>query len=875
MAYPTTKSDPALTDSSSVESETSVSDYDRVPPPVSEADQKLIDMITNNHDDSATDRRPHEGVWFESLAMYLGNQHVAWQSGASRGSLVSTRDPRRPHRVYAVRNKIRPKINKLVARAKSRQIDAKVRPATDSPLDMAAAPEGRAVVAYFDYKFRRQSQLQQLMRYALVTSAAFLKIYWDPNKLAEVPKLDRGGNVVGMTMAQVGDVCEDICPCFEIYPDPKARTWAECRWMIHAKVRSLEDVKERYEDGWMVVPDMGNGPTGYIESRLASVTGDYARGSEAGQSNKQVLVLEYWEKPTKRYPQGRLVVVAGGRVLRNEKWPYKKKDSFPFIPLAYEEGLSTLWPANAVQDLISPQRSYNRGISRIEEHVVTSWGKIMAPVGCTISPTAFDSATPNEVIYYEPGPGVPQHIPAPPMPSFLIDVLHINDSDMNDISGVHEVSDGQLPAADMPAAAIRLLQDSDTTQMSLFTGNIETFHVERATWEIELASEFYTEPRLIALAQVSGDADATSGQAVGAMGAPPPGLGGPMGMPPPGMGGGPMGAPSPGMGGPMDGLPPGMPGAGPVGAPPQGMGGPLDSTHHSPGSEMSKPVMQVMAFRALNAGGAVRVIVEPGSATPKSAEAQAQEVMDLAKAGLLGPIGDPTTTAVVLALLDYANPDPIVEKLEKARLKMMQMQAVNQPNPAQVAAVKAQADQQALHTQLQHEQEALHIKTMAEEHLLQVRHQLESEKSLQDYHQKLSLQQAGSAPKVTIAVRAGEHASALAEEEAGLTDHYGGQDTGYYSHPYAGQDGGFDPRAYAGQDAGFDPRAYAGQDAGFDPHGYGGQDAGVDPHGYAGQDAGFDPGAYAGDDGGFDPGAYTGDDPGSDPGAGGGNYGQG
>ncbi|BDI33479.1 hypothetical protein CCAX7_55300 [Capsulimonas corticalis] len=492
-----------LRDPSNVDSELSADDVIRTPTMPGEDEIALARLVDERYNSAADNRRIHEPAWFESLAFYLGNQWVSWSN--AHGILRSMRDPRRPHQVYAVRNKIRPKIKKLLARGLSASPDAGVAPLTASDLDRAAAAEARALIEHLDNIWRRPHQVKRLARFALTTSTAFLKIYWDPDRRAEVPKFDAAGAIVGSSTAAIGDICEDIAPIFEIYLDPKAREWEDVAWLIHAKVRSLEELRAKYGDRALDIEgDAGGGVGGYVESRLASVVGEYGRGSEPGQSQKSVLVKELWEKPTLRFPEGRLITVAGGRVLRDDPWPYAKKDDFPFVPLSFEDGQSTVYGLNAVSDLISAQRSYNEGISRTIEHRKTAWGKILAQEGSEIGVDAFDSAAPGEVIYYKQGSVPPQHIPAPPLPPFLLQMLQMDEGDMNDISGVHEVSEGGVPAGVTAASAIQQLLESDTTQMADFIENIETWHQRRAEWEIALAAQFYKEPRLVWVSEGTG-----------------------------------------------------------------------------------------------------------------------------------------------------------------------------------------------------------------------------------------------------------------------------------------------------------------------------------------------------------------------------------
>ncbi|MEO7718441.1 MAG: hypothetical protein ABIY70_19750 [Capsulimonas sp.] len=724
-----------LRDPGNVDSELSADDLIRMRTTPSTEEVALAHLVDERYNSAADNRRIHEPAWFESLAFYLGNQWVSWSN--AHGILRSMRDPRRPHRVYAVRNKIRPKIKKLLARGLSAMPDAGVAPLTTSDLDRAAAAEARALIEHLDNVWRRPHQVKRLARFALTTSTAFLKVYWDPERRAEVPKFDASGAIVGSSTAAIGDICEDIAPIFEIYLDPKARDWEDVAWLIHAKVRSLEELRLKYGDKALDIEgDAGGGVGGYVESRLASVVGEYGRGAEPGQSQKSVLVKELWEKPTLRFPEGRLITVAGGRVLRDDPWPYAKRDDFPFIPLSFEDGQSTVYGLNAVSDLISAQRSYNEGISRTIEHRKTSWGKILAQEGSEIGVDAFDSAAPGEVIYYKQGSVAPQHIPAPPLPSFLMQLLQVDDRDLNDISGVHEVSEGGVPSGVTAASAIQQLLESDTTQMADFIENIETWHQRRAEWEIALAAQFYKEPRLVWVSQGT----ATKG---GMRPSKPP-FGSPDApLPPPGeqsmgSGAGPIGGFGPPSGKAMGGF--GPPGAGedaprpPLGVQTMGSGaGPQDDGWLA-------PVMQARSFRALSAGGSCRVRVSPGSAKPISPAARASQVMDLYRAGVFGPPGDPTAAKILLEELEYTNPDAVYETMLQARMDALALARAAQPDPEQAAAMQQQHAAQMAHAEQQHAAELAAIHHQQEEATAHIQMEHEAQLRAIDHQHAMDLE---------------------------------------------------------------------------------------------------------------------------------------
>lgn len=114
---------------------------------------------------------------------------------------------------------------------------------------------------------------------------------------------------------------------------------------------------------------------------------------------------------------------------------------------------------------------------------------------------------------------------------------------------------------------------------------------------------------------------------------------------------------------------------------------------------------QIMAFKALTAGGAVSVVVRPGSATPKSAEGEIQEVYEMFKMGLFDPSNPAAEIAV--RMLSLPKSDIILDAMLRFRTQIAQAMAQQQasqpppPNPAAVAQIKESGETQRL--QMQHE----------------------------------------------------------------------------------------------------------------------------------------------------------------------------
>ncbi|MGO8672253.1 MAG: hypothetical protein ACLQVD_12910 [Capsulimonadaceae bacterium] len=648
---------PELSNKSNVDSEITPADLRNAPQPAStERELELVNLVMARFEDSSKARRIHEREWLLCTAFERGNQWVEWRDATNR--LESLVDPNDPYRSYVTSNQVRSLTTKLKARATMSKPDASVKPLTPLPQDVGAAAEGRDILAHYDQLFDRQHQTQNWVDCCLATSTTFLKLVWDPNKEALTSFVDPESGRVVVQSAPIGDIEEIIVPPFEMYADPKARSWDEVGWVIHAKVRSLAAIQEKYgERGYRVRGEVAgsSSSSGYWEGRMDSITGDSYRTTTAERANTAT-VYEMWERPSARYPRGRLIRVAGRVLLTDPSdlvWPYEKRDAFPFVPLGYQEKFGTLWALNAVHDLVPLQQNLNNILSRLMDRINTDKPTILVPTGAEIGVDAYQSKRNFQKIFYEPGMP-PTYQAPPPVNGEWFNALSLLKGLMEDLSGVHEVSNGAVPPGITAGNAIELLQQSDTTQMSEFVGNLESAARQRAEWELALVAQFYQEPRLVGI-----------------------------------------------------------------------------SEEGSPQAAL----MNARSFENLTSGGQCRVVVTPGSATPKTPAARIQQYMDMAKAGMFAPPMLPVLKMLV-DLMGLERSDILTSRIDSAIQQVQQMA----PSAAQVQAMKGQ---QALQQQVQQgqAQAAAHsLKTRGDLAVVQAKAESERQADLRAFERDLMLQ---------------------------------------------------------------------------------------------------------------------------------------
>lgn len=459
---------------------------------VSESDHQILNYVDEQFKVASDHRSPLEVDWALGVAFEEGRQWVGLSREADK--LISLINDEERHR-YLTANKVRPLLMKVESTSTLAAPDVKAVPLTEDPLDVKASKEAESIRGHCSRKFDRITQTKERVAWALKSSTCFLKIYWDDQKENTIPIVDFAGNVT-FEQAPVGDICEEIIPAFSVFLDPTAREWEQVRWLIHAETRPLSYFVDRFgEKGKTVKPDAKrqNAVNGYVNRYLNSGIGfaSPVQTPGMGKGMDAAICKEYWEKPSAKFKNGRYIVVAGGVVLYKGPWPYKKNDDFPFVPLSYQSRSDSPYGRSLAGELISLQYTYNRILSASLEQAEQQVDFIAIAKGTGVQADMFDEIRGRGVkkVYYDNTSGMPPVFSrSQGISGDKLAFLQKIERDMQDIAGVHDVTQGMAPAG-TPAEAIRLLQQADQTQHASLRASIEKSAVKIAEWEVALYAE--------------------------------------------------------------------------------------------------------------------------------------------------------------------------------------------------------------------------------------------------------------------------------------------------------------------------------------------------------------------------------------------------
>lgn len=462
------------------------------------ADKKLASFVKEKVEESrrSSSRISNEGVWMTNIAYLLGFYGVYFDT-----TLRQYQPAQNNNTTYMTRNKLQvnkilPTIQNRLARLCKNPPKYEVRPNSNECHDKEAATLALQVLNFVMDKEKATTKRQELYMWMQEIGHSYIKVYWDDQ--SGEPLIDPDTDEMD---GYEGDVKLDVVPGLEVFPDPLAKNLDECQWIAQAKLRKLDYFKTHYPERGELVKEEGAWllSTQY-ETRINSlnVRGQGQTGAQAFAKNCAIEII-YYERRTQKYPNGRMIVTANGILLMDKdlacgEIPLVKFDDVLIGGKYYSESLIT--HIRPLQDQFN--RLYSQRTSWVNKLLA---GKYLAPKGHGIIQESFDD-TSGEIIEYNPGPQgqKPEALVTPMIPNYAYQEEDRIQGSMFDISGINEISRGQVPTAGIPAIGMQFLMEQDDTRIGIVTENNENGWAAVGSLILKYVEKYYELPRLIKIA---------------------------------------------------------------------------------------------------------------------------------------------------------------------------------------------------------------------------------------------------------------------------------------------------------------------------------------------------------------------------------------
>jgi hypothetical protein len=467
--------------------------------------EELVEDVMKDFEFRRDQRRNIEQKWLLNINFLLGNQNSAI---GSNGDIID-----RLKQFYwqerEVFNHIAPIIEARLSKFVRVNCTVNVRPNSTSDDDLNVAKLSTKIIdaAKADNNF---TQLHASANYwSEITGTAFYKVVWNKSEGKLITNSEN-------TNIYEGDVKISVCPPYEVYPcTMQADSVQSCSSIIHAKAYPVKQIM----DAWNVE----------IEGGEVSVINMDTTGSDGfGSTNKSfrvfsevkgghAIVIERYDAPSKEFPKGRLVIVAGGKLLFDGELPYKNgangKRGFPFVRQVSIESPGSFYGMSVIERLIPIQRAYNAVKNRKHEFLNRlSAGVLAVEDGSVdIENLEEDGLSPGKVVIYRQGSTPPRIMHAGVVPPEFRDEEERLLRELNGISGVSNfLNMSNINPSTMSGYALSLLVEQDYTRLSISTESIRNAVRELSRHILRLYRQFAKTVRLVKISGENGDLEIKS-----------------------------------------------------------------------------------------------------------------------------------------------------------------------------------------------------------------------------------------------------------------------------------------------------------------------------------------------------------------------------
>lgn len=469
----------------------------------SQEDRELISYVEQQVETCEFTKRSQLRDAALALAFVAGRQRVVWEPSTTGGYLRDVKLEEWESDIQI--NEIRPIVEAQAAKSTENRPMMSVLPATDEEDDSAAARVCDKLLEWVWYERKMQRRIYEFAKSVYIFGLGIFKVWWDPTRgellqprAPERPSLaflesdltggtaapllpsgEPGDDILTPLLeglypqedvpAELADYAEPTAPApsrtgavriealtpFEVGIDPGAADIEDAQWAYHLCSMHRDEVATKWPNGKYCRPDHSLSGDPWSTQHLALLRNDGTALRQRAVEDR-IKVVEYFERPSPRHPDGRYAVVGGGVLLdQREELP---TGDLPFIIARHRSIPRRLHGDGTVKDLIplndelNTQEQTDIGVSRL-----MSDPKWLVAKGSLVNGEIMGGMA-GELVEYDPNLPPPRAVAPPPYSPIHRDIGSRMVQYMRDISQVGDIVFGTMPAG-MSGRAIGFSQD--------------------------------------------------------------------------------------------------------------------------------------------------------------------------------------------------------------------------------------------------------------------------------------------------------------------------------------------------------------------------------------------------------------------------------
>ena len=406
------------------------------------------------------ERRSLERRWQLNMNFVCGNQYCDLDGA---GEIIEE-DKKYYWQFRRVFNHIAPIVDTRLSKLSRIRPALTVVAASDNEDDRHSAFLASAILSAVQEDGDMDGVISKATVWSEICGTGFYKVMWNADK----------GKVVGVSEDGVrlkeGEVDVAAISPFEIYPCClSAENIDDQISIIHARAVPVEDIFAMYGVR-LVGKDIEEFTLANVSANCNSPAHmpqltDIKRGYE--------VVLERYERPTSDLPDGRLAVVAGGKLLYVGPLPYingeQNTRTYPFVKQVSVPVAGSFFGASVVERLIPLQRAYNAVKNRKHEFLnrITMGTVAVEDGSVDTDELVEDGLVPGKIIVYRQGTQPPEMLQLGGVPDEFWKEEESLLSEFTKISGTGNISENADRFSGVTSATgLQLIIDQDDARLS-------------------------------------------------------------------------------------------------------------------------------------------------------------------------------------------------------------------------------------------------------------------------------------------------------------------------------------------------------------------------------------------------------------------------
>lgn len=449
----------------------------------SEEGKALVAWAHQSYRAAKSARESEERQWKKNLAMYNGKQYLEVVKAGQYAGMLMER-PRNPNTDRKTINRTEPLVRTEISRLVSQKPSANVLPASSDDEDMFAAMAGEQIWQSHSDRRHFSEVITEACFWLSITGNGFIKTYWDES--AVDTDADMQGDII----------YENITPFNLLVSDLRETRIENQPWVCNYYTKPVAWLEMFYKEelAGIKLNASANAANEVLEETYLNLPS----GNKATPDS--CVVYEWWVKPgaTRFMPNGGYLVVVDTTLVAYLPEPVYAHGEYPFTHIGHliSGKFYRRSVLNSTNPLNEDYNSWRTQLSQARKRM--GHPQILSQKGA-ISASRWTNET-GLVIEYRPGFQKPEPFPLASMPPYIMEEGQNILTDIEDISGQHQVSKGNVPPGVTAATAISYLQEKDDSYLTPTYQSLEAGCQKIAKQTLSLVVQFWDVPRLVKVA---------------------------------------------------------------------------------------------------------------------------------------------------------------------------------------------------------------------------------------------------------------------------------------------------------------------------------------------------------------------------------------